>query len=185
MYAGDEVCIEAGIESIRWALDGRWGIEEAEGVKQSEQLLHTRWFYNDFFTRRGDFRRGMPLWGRLDSEHGWPQVVPASAFLGTGQVMIDWRSGRAVGVDGWKVLSWDKDPRGTTIAELAPMKANIEDDLPLFLRVLRLPRAEHVNVTVGSQTYNMSSARLGHGYVFSVCVSDSIKLVVSLPGAEQ
>jgi hypothetical protein len=95
IYAGDEVCVQAAIESLRWALDGRWAIREAEGLKQSEQLLHTRWYYNTFFTRRGDYRRGMPLWGRTDSEHGWPQVVPTQAFLACGQVLLDWHSGRA------------------------------------------------------------------------------------------
>jgi hypothetical protein len=80
-YAQDPVARQAALESLRFCLDGRWAIPEKEGLKQSEQFAHTRWYYNTFFTRRGNFRRGMPIFGLPDSEHGWPQVIPVAVLL--------------------------------------------------------------------------------------------------------
>lgn len=119
LYAGDEVPVQAAIESLRWCLDGRWAIPEKQGVKQTEQLLNTRWYYNSYFMRRGDWRRGMPHYGRTDSEHGWPQVVPAASLLVLGQVTADWESGRAVGVDAWSVVNSYKESPDTLVLELA------------------------------------------------------------------
>jgi hypothetical protein len=32
LFAGDDVCTQAGIESLRWTLDGRWAIKEEAGL---------------------------------------------------------------------------------------------------------------------------------------------------------
>ncbi|NMB55408.1 MAG: hypothetical protein GYA15_11960 [Leptolinea sp.] len=81
LYAGDAVARQAALASLRFCLDGRWAMVEKEGLKQSEQFAHTRWFYNDFFKLRGNFRHGMPIFGLPDSEHGWCQVLPAAVLL--------------------------------------------------------------------------------------------------------
>jgi hypothetical protein len=184
LYAGDEICVQAGIESLKFALDGRWAIAEAEGLKQSEQLLHTRWYYNDFFSRRGDFRRGMPLWGRTDSEHGWPQVVPSAAFLGTGQVLLDWHTGRAAGVDGWRIEQTRKENLSTVWMQLSrDSVVPQEQSTSLLLRVLRLPEGGDYRVTLetGDTKTNTTSARLGSGFILSIPQMEAITLAITLP----
>lgn len=93
--------VEVGLATLRWALDGRWSIRHPEdGTMQPEQLLHTRWYYNEFFTRRGDYRRGMPIGpGGMLVEHLWPQVVPSAVFLGLGGIHVLWPAQRATGLD--------------------------------------------------------------------------------------
>ena len=162
LFAGDEVCTQAAVESLRWTLDGRWAIKEAEGLKQSEQLLHTRWYYNTFFTRRGDYRRGMPLWGREDSEHGWPQVVPTGALLGSGQVMLDWPTARAAAIDAWQVEGCEHEPGGALALTLSGHERAV------FLRVLRVPEGSRFRVEAGGEPLTMLGSVLEHGCLLPV-----------------
>ncbi|HET9495304.1 MAG TPA: hypothetical protein VFR15_13830, partial [Chloroflexia bacterium] len=162
LLAGDDVCTQAAIESLRWTLDGRWAIREDEGLKQSEQLLHTRWYYNTFFTRRGDYRRGMPLWGREDSEHGWPQVVPTGALLGSGQVMLDWPTAHAAGVDAWQVEECAHESDGALLVRMAGRERSV------FVRLLRVPEGSKFRVEAGGESLTMAGAMLEHGCMLPV-----------------
>jgi hypothetical protein len=178
LYVGDEVCVQAAVESLRWVLDGRWAIREAEGLKQSEQLLHTRWYYNTFFTQRGDYRRGMPLWGRTDSEHGWPQVVPTQAFLACGQVLLDWHSGRAVAIDGWRVEKAAKAPDGRI--NLTLTRSAGSGTTGLLLKVVRMPITEGAKLSANGATETVSSAHLAHGYMLNLPDEGGLNLQLSL-----
>ncbi len=184
LYADDEVCRQAGVESLKWTLDGRWAIREADGLKQSEQLLHTRWYYNTFFTQRGDFRRGMPLWGRADSEHGWPQVVPSAALLGTGQVFVDWLTGRTAAVDGWRVESAHKegDPlTGSVTLKLSAIPVPQEQQTGgLLLKVARLLPGSTLTLTCNGTPLAQSSSQLGHGCMLDARGSQYVTLSISL-----
>lgn len=180
LYAADEVCAQAGAESLRWTLDGRWAIREAEGLKQSEQLLHTRWYYNTFFTQRGDFRRGMPLWGLTDSEHGWPQVVPSAALLGTGQVFVDWHTDRVATVDGWQLESTSRDADGPLTMRLSATSQPAEQQAGgLFLKVARLWIGATVTLRVNGDSQTVSSYQLAHGYMLDTGGSTSLTLLIS------
>ncbi|MFL5735318.1 MAG: hypothetical protein ACJ78Q_19335 [Chloroflexia bacterium] len=179
LYAGDEVCLQAGIESLRWALDGRWAIREEEGLKQSEQLLHTRWYYNTFFSRRGDYRRGMPLWGLTDSEHGWPQVVPTACFLATGQVVLDWPTGRTAVVADWQLEETEREPGKVSIM-LTPLHATAEgENAVLLLRLARRPRGGKLSLEVNGRPVPVSSGLLDHVFPLSVAGSGATRIVVS------
>lgn len=181
LYTGDEMFVQAGIEALRWTLDGRWAIKGPEGYKQSEQLLHTRWYYNTFFTQRGNYRRGMPLWGRTSSEHGWPQVVPAWAFLGTGQVLVDWLTGRAAGVDSWNIESVEKSAEGKLQLELS--KAAIreeEQSAGLLLRIVRLPWDSNILVTLNGTAFTLSAAQLKRGHMLPVTSINKVSLSIGL-----
>lgn len=165
LYTDDEVAIQAAIETLHWTLDGRWATPEPDGLKQSEQMLHTRWYYNTFFTQRGDVRIGMPRFGRTDSEHGWPQVVPTAAFLGTGQIVLDWRSGRGIGVDGWQVTSSRKTTDSQVVLELAPTDSlNDQASRAMLLKVLRLPQSS-VQIELHGERSTVSAIQLEHGYL--------------------
>jgi hypothetical protein len=178
LYTGDEIAVQAAIETLHWTLDGRWATPEAEGLKQSEQMLHTRWYYNTFFSRRGDLRIGMPLWGRTDSEHGWPQVVPTAAFLGTGQVLLDWRSGQAIGVDGWQITRSFKPSDSQVVLELtAPHGLEDQASGAMLLKVLRLPQST-VAIEHGEHS-TVSAAQLEHGYLLHVPQSRAITISLS------
>jgi hypothetical protein len=178
LYAGDEICVQAATESLKWTLDGRWAIHEEEGLKQSEQLLHTRWYYNTFFTRRGDYRRGMPLWGSLDSEHGWPQVVPTGALLGSGQVVVDWVSGRAASVDGWRVESALKESGDLLSLELNAVGMPARG---LLLRVLRLPFTNDIMLKVNGVERHIGTTQLGHGYMLDLADVSRASIEISNP----
>jgi hypothetical protein len=180
LYAGDEVAIQAAIETQHWTLDGRWATPEPEGLKQSEQMLHTRWYYNTFFAQRGAVRIGMPLWGRTDSEHGWPQVLPAATFLSTGQVVLDWQSGRAVGVDGWQVTHSRQAVDGLVVLELTPTHSAGDQALQaLFLKVLRLPQST-LQLTLSDTTITVRAAQLEHGYLLRVPFSSTLTISLNL-----
>jgi hypothetical protein len=99
LLADDPVAVRAGLANVAWCLDGRWAFRGPDGIRQSEQLNHTAWHYDAHFTTRGDIRRGMPRFGRLDSEHGWAQVLPVWAYLELGDVTVDWPSGRVACLD--------------------------------------------------------------------------------------
>jgi hypothetical protein len=152
LYNDDHVAVEAAVETLKWTLDGRWAITEAEGLKQSEQLLHTRWHYNSFFTKRGDYRNGMPLWGRTDIEHAWPQVLPSAAFLETGGICLDWPSGRFAVVDSWGVISTEADAAGNRrVICLEPcFDDHKQGAFPLLLRVYRVPIQANLRIVVGA-----------------------------------
>lgn len=176
LYTNDEVCIQAGIESMKWALDGRWAIREDAGLKQSEQLLHTRWYYNAFFSSRGDYRRGMPILGRTDSEHGWPQVVPSAAFLGTGQVLVDWQTGRVAAVDGWHIAESVIGDVLTLhlVTDISSSTGGIE----LFLKVVRLPDVRKLTLTVNGEAMQVSRDQLSHGFLLSLSQASSTTLTI-------
>ncbi|HET6313738.1 MAG TPA: hypothetical protein VFH60_07880 [Chloroflexia bacterium] len=179
LYAEDDICIQAGAESLKWALDGRWAIREAQGLKQSEQLLHTRWYYNEFFSRRGDYRRGMPLWGRTDSEHGWPQVVPSAALLGCGQVVVDWQTGRAASVDCWQVASSRKDGGSKLYLDLFLCERMGDRELvSVYLRVLRLPRDRKLRVDANGRKAYLTGAQLESGHLLNVPRFDLVRLTI-------
>ena len=182
LYTGDDIAVEAAIAAVKWTLDGRWAIAEPQGLKQSEQLLHTRWYYNTFFSQRGNFRRGMPLWGRSDSEHGWPQVVPSAAFLATGQVVVDWRTGRAAAVDGWKLEDASKHTDEKLVLRLSPPSSTVEHGHEvLLLKVVRLPESPTIHVVFNNQKTTLSSAQLAHGHIFTSLSSGTIELVINKP----
>lgn len=141
LYADDCVAVRAGQASLAWCLDGRWAMDEPDGIKQSEQFNHTRWHYNAFFTERGSFRRGMPCFGRVDSEHGWPQVAPASSFLDLGHVVIDWPTGRAAPVAGMRA-SVDRDRSGWKIRLERDKHHTTPESTPVLVKVLRPPVLE-------------------------------------------
>lgn len=176
LYTGDQVAIDAAITSLHWTLDGRWAHSEPDGLKQSEQMLHTRWYYNDFFTRRGDVRTGMPLWGRSDSEHGWPQVVPSSSMLGTGQVLVDWRSGRAVAVESFVITEIVAGERSLRL-RLTPVA---DQPTALLLRVVRLPSDATLLLRVGSRSIVVTADMAGMGYLLSLSQATPIDLDLSL-----
>lgn len=179
LYAGDDICIQAGAESLKWALDGRWVIREPEGLKQSEQLLHTRWYYNTFFSRRGNYRRGMPLWGLPDSEHGWTQVVPSAALLSCGQVVVDWPTGRAATVDCWQVASSRKDTKRKLSLDLFLCECSGESELvSVYLRVVRLPRNRRLQVDANGRKVYLTSAHLEHGHLLNVPRFDLVRLTI-------
>ena len=179
IYTGDEVALEAAIETLHWTLDGRWATPEADGLKQSEQMLHTRWYYNTFFSQRGDVRIGMPRFGRTDSEHGWPQVVPTAAFLGSGQIVLDWRSGRGVGVDGWQVTRSHKPSDSQVVLELAPTDS-LDDraSRAMLLKVLRLPQST-LQIELNGERSTVSATQLEHGYVLHAPQSRAITISLS------
>ncbi|HEX8600620.1 MAG TPA: hypothetical protein VF952_19155 [Chloroflexia bacterium] len=179
LYAEDDICIQAGAESLKWALDGRWVIQEAEGLKQSEQLLHTRWYYNEFFSRRGDYRRGMPLWGRADSEHGWPQVTPSAALMETGQVVVDWPTGRAASADCWQVASSHKDGDSKLSLDLFLCeRVGNRELVSLYLRVVRLPRNRKLRVDANGRKVYLTSAHLEAGQLLNVPRFDLVRLTI-------
>ncbi|MDQ6693118.1 MAG: hypothetical protein M3014_01675, partial [Chloroflexota bacterium] len=186
LYADDQVCAQAGAESLRWTLDGRWAIQEKEGLKQSEQLLNTRWYYNTFFTKRGDYRRGMPLWGRTDSEHGWPQVVPTAALLGTGQLFVDWHTGRAAAVDGWSLDSAHKEGEDWVSLELSVLPLPAEQQASgIFLKVARLPIGSTLTLTLNGTKLKLPSSHLGHGRMLDTAGSDKVSLTINLDAGAQ
>lgn len=179
IYTGDEVAIEAAIETLHWTLDGRWATPEPDGLKQSEQMLHTRWYYNTFFSRRGDVRIGMPRFGRTDSEHGWPQVVPTSAFLGSGQVVLDWRTGRGIGVDGWQVTRSYKTAESQVVLELdATDSLNDRESRAMLLKVLRLPQSS-LQIELNGERSTVSTTQLEHGYLLHTPQSCAITIKLS------
>jgi hypothetical protein len=178
LYAGDEVCVQAATESLKWTLDGRWAIQEEMGLKQSEQLLHTRWYYNTFFTRRGNYRRGMPLWGLPASEHGWPQVVPTGALLASGQVAVDWVSGRAASVDGWRVESSEKRSDGSITLELSAVNRSSS---ALLLRVLRLPVTDDIILNANAVKRHVGSAELTHGCMIDLPTTARTSIEIRIP----
>jgi hypothetical protein len=168
--------LQAAIETQHWTLDGRWATPEPEGLKQSEQMLHTRWYYNTFFAQRGAVRVGMPLWGRHDSEHGWPQVLPTATFLATGQVVLDWQTGRAVSVDGWQVTHSSRPPDGMVVLELTPTHSPGDQALQfLFLKALRLPQST-LQLIISDTTITVRAAQLEHGYLLRVPHSSTLTL---------
>lgn len=179
IYTGDEVALEAAIETLHWTLDGRWATPEPDGLKQSEQMLHTRWYYNTFFSQRGDVRIGMPRFGRTDSEHGWPQVVPTAAFLGSGQIVLDWRSGRGIGVDGWQVTRSEKPGELQVVLELAPTDS-LDDQASraMLLKVLRLPQSS-LQIELNGERSIVSATQLEHGYLLHAPQSHTITLSLS------
>jgi hypothetical protein len=179
IYTGDEVAIEAAVETLHWTLDGRWATPEPDGLKQSEQMLHTRWYYNTFFSRRGDVRIGMPRFGRTDSEHGWPQVVPTSAFLGTGQIVLDWRTGRGIGVDGWQVTRSSRPTASQMVLELAPTDS-LDDraSRAMLLKVLRLPQST-LQIELNGERSTVSTTQLEHGYLLHTPQSRAITIKLS------
>ncbi|MEA2574903.1 MAG: hypothetical protein QOH93_2201 [Chloroflexia bacterium] len=179
LYAGDDICIQAGAESLKWALGGRWVIQEADGLKQSEQLLHTRWYYNEFFSRRGDYRRGMPLWGRTDSEHGWPQVAPSGALLASGQVVVDWPTGRAASADCWQVASSHKDSdRKLSLDLFLCERVGHRELVSVYLRVVRLPRNRKLRVDANGRKVYLTSAHLEAGHLLNVPRFDLVRLTI-------
>jgi hypothetical protein len=179
LYAEDDICIQAGAESLKWALDGRWAIQEAQGLKQSEQLLHTRWYYNEFFSRRGDYRRGMPLWGRTDSEHGWPQVVPSASLLASGQVVVDWRTGRAASADCWQVASSHKDgDRKLSLDLFLCERVGHRELVSVYLRVVRLPRDRRLRVDANGRKVYLTGAHLEAGHLLNVPRFDLVRLTI-------
>ncbi|MDQ3929049.1 MAG: hypothetical protein M3328_07875 [Chloroflexota bacterium] len=179
LYASDDICIQAGAESLKWALGGRWVIQEPEGLKQSEQLLHTRWYYNEFFSRRGDYRRGMPLWGRTDSEHGWPQVVPSAALLETGQVVVDWETGRSASADCWQVASSHKEGGKKLSLDLFLCEwIGNRELVSLYLRVVRLPRNRKLRVDANGRKVYLTSAHLEAGHLLNVPRFDLVRLTI-------
>jgi hypothetical protein len=173
------VALEAAIETLHWTLDGRWATPEPDGLKQSEQMLHTRWYYNTFFSQRGDVRIGMPRFGRTDSEHGWPQVVPTAAFLGSGQIVLDWRSGRGVGVDGWQVTHSYKPSESQVVLELAPTDS-LDDraSRAMLLKVLRLPQST-LQIELHGERSTVSATQLEHGYLLHAPQSRAITISLS------
>ena len=165
LYSGDTVMAQVAAESLKWCLDGRWAVKEDEGLKQSEQLLHTRWYYNTFFSRRGDFRRGMPVFGMSDSEHGWPQVVPTADLLGAGQVIVDWQTGQAMGLDAWTVEAPEKEQAGSmSLTATTPL----EDSRSLLLKVVRLPESPGVILQANGRSIPVSSEQLAFGYLLAL-----------------
>lgn len=177
LYAGDDIAIQVGAESLKWTLDGRWAIKEAEGLKQSEQLLHTRWYYNTFFSRRGNYRLGMPLWGRTDSEHGWPQVSPSWALLNCGQVVVDWQTGRAASADCWQIASSRKDGERKLELDLFLCERSGHSELvSIYLKVVRLPRNLKLLVDANGRKVPMTGAHLEKGYLLNVPRFDLVRL---------
>lgn len=181
LYANDPVAIEAAIESLRWTLDGRWAISEAEGIKQTEQLLHTRWYYNTFFAQRGDYRRGMPIFGRSDSEHGWPQVVPVAAFLGTGQIVLDWRTRRAAAVDGWNIAEVQPGADSVQLT-LTSVGASAADQM--LLKVVRLPEQATVQVAINGAVQAITTEHLLHGTLLPVPAAERVAITLKLSARE-
>lgn len=100
MGSDEAEAISAGLANACWCLDGRWAIHDADGIKLPEQFCHTAWHYDAHFTRRGDFRRGMPIHGRSDSEHGWAQALPMGVLLEQGHATLDWPTGRVASLPG-------------------------------------------------------------------------------------
>jgi hypothetical protein len=112
--------------------------------------------------QRGDYRRGMPLWGREDSEHGWPQVVPTGALLGSGQVMLDWPTARAAALDQWRVDGVDRRPDGALTLRLSGQGEAV------YLRVLRVPTGSKFRVEAGGEPLTLSGGVLEHGCMLNV-----------------
>jgi len=100
LYAGDMVAVRAGQANLAWCLDGRWATQTPDGIRQSEQLLHTRWHYDPWATERGDIRLGIPWSDGSAREHGWPQAVPLLGLLDHGHVALDWPTGRVSALPG-------------------------------------------------------------------------------------
>jgi hypothetical protein len=120
-------------------------IHGADGIKQPEQFCHTAWHYNAYFTHRGDFRRGMPVHGRTDSEHGWAQALPLSALLEQGHVTLDWPTGRAAGLPGLEVRVWRHDA-GYRVDVTGSGGPSDQPESPLLLRILRPPGRGSIRV---------------------------------------
>lgn len=183
LYNDDHVAVEAAVETLKWTLDGRWAITEAEGLKQSEQLLHTRWHYNSFFTQRGDYRNGMPLWGRTDIEHAWPQVLPSAAFLETGSICLDWPTGRFAVVDPWRIITSSSDATGDRrVICLEPSPADQSHGVfPLLLRVCRIPIQASLKVAVSDGTARIIAGhQLREGFLVDVQARTEIVLELAL-----
>lgn len=178
LYNDDQVAVEAAVETLKWTLDGRWAITEAEGLKQSEQLLHTRWHYNTFFTQRGNYRDGMPLWGRTDIEHAWPQVLPSAAFLETGGVCLDWPTGRVAVVDPWRIVTTSSDTTGNK--RVICLEPRLDDEkqsvFPLLLRVYRVPILASLKVVVAGTVRGISGHQLREGFLVDVRTRTEITL---------
>jgi hypothetical protein len=104
----------------------------------------------------------MPLWGREDSEHGWPQVVPTGALLGSGQVMLDWPTARAAGVDAWQVEECAHEPDGSLLVRMAGRERAV------FVRLLRVPEGSKFRVEAGGEPLTMAGAVLEHGCLLPV-----------------
>jgi hypothetical protein len=178
LYTSDPLAVDVAIATLRWTLDGRWAYSEQAGLKQSEQLLHTRWYYNTFFMQRGNVRIGMPRFGRRDSEHGWPQVVPSAALLSSGQVIVDWRSGQAVGVDGFDVIQTTRSDERTIRLTLTPMTS--QTPMAVLLKVLRLPDAPAVQVVAGDLTTQLAPHHLEAGHLLALPHAPMIELALTL-----
>ena len=144
LYSDDPVALRAGCASLAWCLDGRWAIREPDGIRQPEQFNHTRWHYNTFFTERGDLRRGMPCFGRLDSEHGWAQVAPIRAFLELGHLTLDWPSGRIACPPGCEAAVIERRPDAVTVRLANQRRTPLAS--PVLVRVLRPPRVAAIRL---------------------------------------
>jgi hypothetical protein len=141
LAVGDRVAVRAGLANVSWCLDGRWALHTGDGVRQSEQFNHTAWHYNAFFSQRGDFRRGMPVFGLIDSEHGWAQVLPILALLELGEVTLDWRSGRATSLEPRLRPRARRIPRGFEVQVARSGQEVAQPGRPMLLRILRPPHA--------------------------------------------
>jgi hypothetical protein len=145
LYADDVVAISAGLANTAWCLDGRWAIHGTDGTKQPEQFCHTAWHYNAYFTRRGDFRRGMPMHGRSDSEHGWAQALPIAALLEQGHATLDWPTGRVASLPGWEARV--ERQRTGYMVEVSGDRADAVPEPQALLRVLRPPRTQAIQMS--------------------------------------
>ncbi|HUS13553.1 MAG TPA: hypothetical protein VM536_00865, partial [Chloroflexia bacterium] len=133
------------------------------------------------FSQRGAFRRGLPRFGRSDSEHGWPQVIPASELLHSGQVVVDWQTGRAAAVDAWRITSVDRPAPYQLRLGLAPLAAHSQaGGLAVFLKVLRVPAEAQLAVTAGpaGRPAVLSAAQSQRGHLLAM--PDGEGTVVSL-----
>lgn len=145
LLAGDRATATAGLANITWCMDGRWALHTADGSKQSEQLGQTVWTYDAYFTRRGDFRRGMPVFGRADSEQGWAQALPLWAWLEVGHMQLDWPSGRVTALPGLRATC--RAETGERRRELSIHRTDrVREGAPLLLRILRPPAGHDLRI---------------------------------------
>lgn len=138
LYAEDPIAARAGRANLAWCLDGRWATPTLDGLRQSEQLLHTRWHYDAWATERGDIRAGMPGDDGVAREHGWPQTLPLIALLEHGHVALDWPTGHVSVLPGLSATARRQDDAVRLVLD-GPLAAG-----PLLVRVLRVPRGSLV-----------------------------------------
>jgi hypothetical protein len=94
----EPIYTQIGIQSLWWALDGRWAIPvPGAGAKQPEQFINTRWFYDNDVNQRGEFR-DIP-------EIGWTATQPSYQFLKVGGALVYADLLRGVGIDGCEIMS--------------------------------------------------------------------------------